>query len=1159
MTLSNIFSSKHIIGKIACLSLVIIIFAGCSTKKNTWARRNFHSMTTKYNIAFNGNESYKEGLNNIMAANKDDYSDLIPMFPISNNSNASSATSNMDRTIEKSRKAIKTHSIKKKPKKNPKKSRDAEYQAFYNQNEFNPALKEAWLLIGQAEFHKADFLGAVGTFTYITKYYQTDKNMVAKAQVWLSRAYTEMDWLYEAEQMLQKINQDDLKSTDLANFAAANATLLLRQQQYREAIPFVEMALSKEKNKKMKQRFTFLLAQLYETVDNQQEAVKKYSDVIKMNPPYEMDFNARIKKAQLEAGSNMDAVLKELRKMAKNSNNKDYLDQIYYTIGNTYLQNKDTVKAIENYNLAAESSTREGIEKAITLIKLGDLYYEQKNYVKAQPAYDGASKIITVEHKEYKRVSKLAEVLGELVVEHNTVTLQDSLQYLSTLSREEQLEIINKVISDLIEEEKKAEEKELAKLQDSQQSPRFVPTTPSALGGSAKWYFYNPSTVSTGKSDFQKRWGNRKLEDNWRRSNKSTSLFAENDFSFEENENDSILTEGGTIPQSGDIMDNKKPEFYLRQIPVTSEQIKLSDDQIASALYSMGTIYKDKLEDLPMAIETYEEFIRRFGGDTRVPEAYFQLFLTETRRGNNAQAEMYRSRILSGYPNTTFAQMLAQPDYVERFALMQKEQDSLYSATYEAYANNNFSAVMNNTAYARKTFPGSKLMPKFLFLEALTIGKTQSSANFEKALNTLVEAYPQSNVSFMAKDIAALIRQGREAQTGTSHGTLLTRRSEELKAELEEQGVTVNQVFSAEKQGKHRLMLISPASQQQIYELMYQVAAYNFTRFMIKDFDLVLNNLDNTHFVLSVTNFESYDETDWYNKSIDTDQTLRKLFSDLQVQRVIISDENFALIKLLGIDDYLLFQAQNLSGSAPTGQLATITQPVAVQPEKPKATETKPGVTPKPDTLPKPEVATPSGNTTPANEPATNVAEPKKEEAKEVKQEEKQPEPAKEVAAEKPVQQQAAQPETPKAEPTPTPVVETPKDEEEKLELYKGLFAYQPEKPHFVAVTILSGKINFDKFKADMDAYNAANYGMLNLSVSLEESGDQRVIIIGSFADANIAKSYLLRMVKERSLFEGLTGSNYRNLLGTQRNLNVMMQNNALNIYNTFMQEYYLK
>lgn len=327
-----------------------------------------------------------------------------------------------------------------------------------------------------------------------------------------------------------------------------------------------------------------------------------------------------------------------------------------------------------------------------------------------------------------------------------------------------------------------------------------------------------------------------------------------------------------------------------------------------------------------------------------------------------------------------------------------------------------------------------------------------------------------------------------------------------------------------------------------MYALMYQVAAYNFTRFMIKEFDLVLNPLDDTRQVLSVTNFESYDEAQWYISSVNKDLTLGDLFRQMGMQEVIISEENFALLRLLGLDAYLLFQAQQLGDRSVSIEAAPVPQaeqpaPIAESQPAPSTAVEEVPVTVLPD---EEQPAPPAEAPQPAEVAADTLSAPETPQAGEASQ------PA-----------EASQPESASAEPV-HPVVQE-LAEEEGLDLYEGLFAYQPDKPHFVALYVLSGTPDFDRFKADMDAYNAQNYAMLNLDVAMETVGGRQVIIIGSFGDANVAKSYLLRMVKEKNLFEGLKGSNYRNLFGTQRNLNVLMQNDALSIYTKFMQEYYLK
>ncbi|MDD4967886.1 MAG: tetratricopeptide repeat protein [Paludibacter sp.] len=1164
--------------------ILIVFISGCSTKKNTWMSRSYQATNTRFNVYFNGYNSYNEGLKNIQKANKEDYSSIIPMYPISRHSNATAATSNMDMTIEKCRKAIKLHSIKIKPAKNYKKANDPDYKLFYNQEEFNPALKEAWLLLGKAEFHKANFLGSVGTFSYIVRHYNNDKDMEATCQLWIVRAYSEMGWIYEAEQLMSKIVQDNLKRSNVGFYASVNADLLLKKHQYKDAIPFLELALTKEKDKSLEQRFGFLLAQLYQKTKDNKAAYEYYTKVIKSNPPYEMEFNARINRAQLDMG-NIASIRKELSKMLKNRNNKEYQDQLYYALGNTYLHHADTAKAIDNYKLSIEKSTRKGIDKAVTLITLGDLYYTKRNYVKAQPCYDEAGKIITNENEDYARVVRLGEMLSELVTQYDIVVLQDSLQKLSAMPESKRLEVINKLIEKLNADEKAAAEKELqdkqAEINNAEDNFTNLPPIGGMPGTAGDWYFYNMDVMRNGMSGFIKKWGKRKLEDNWRRTNKATSIFAD-----EQSAKTLIKDSTDTISKTKEVSDKKKPEYYLRQIPVTPDQIAKSTADIATALFSMGEIYKDKIEDIPMSIKTFEEFIRRFPNDKRVPDAYFYIYLMQTRAGNLSDASLYRTKLINEYPTSKYQKILSQPDYTAQLEGMYKVQDSIYNLTYKAYNESDFKTVYTQVAYIRQNFPLSTLMPKFLFLNALSIGKSETPDKFRTALNELVKNYPLSDVSAMSKDILALMKQGQEAKTGTSSGSLLSRRDENTKTEINE---ISPQSFSTDKLTKHRILFISSANQDQMNKMLYNIASFNFSRFMIKDFDLVVNKMDSTQSALSVTNFESYDEAVWYENSISTDSVLSKLMNDLRVQKVIISEENYGLLKTtFSLKDYLAFQlnppvrkppvllAENKitkkqeivpavkSNGVKVVPVNTVkAEPVKIEPVKTekkieaavtkaeekvtvktheKATDNKPiekpGVKPIENTA---EKATGKTVVKPAEKLIDKTVQasttPKNQDVN-VKGAGVTPKPEEKVT------------------PAPAPVIQPKPD---NVPLFKGLFGYRANEPHFIAIYILSGKIDFEKTKVAINAYNSKNYGLMNLSVSLETFDKRQVIIIGSLTDAQVAKSYLIRMVKEKSIFEGLKGASYRNLLGSQKNLNVLMQQNALNQYFEFMQEYYLK
>jgi tetratricopeptide (TPR) repeat protein len=1075
------------------------------------------------------------------------------MYPISHHSNASSATLNMNLTIEKCRKAIKLHSIKAKPKKDMSKMGSPEYKLFMSQQEYNPALIDAWLLLAKAEFHKGDFLGSVGTFSYIVRHYANDKNVETICQLWMTRAYAEMGWLFEAEQMLSNVSQKNLKVSNTGFFAAVNADLLVKKHQYKEAISFLELALKNEPDKVLQQRFGYLLAQLYHLTKDDKAAFAAYSKVMKLNPPYEMEFNARISRAQLDQG-NINGVRKELNGMLKNRNNKEYLDQLYYALGNTYLHHADTLKAIENYKLSAEKSTRKGIDKAVDLITLGDIYYTKRDYVLAKPCYEEAGKIITNENEDYARVTKRGEMLGELVTQYNVVVLQDSLQRLSAMPEAERLKVVNKIIAKLIADEKTVADKAMKEKQAANElnfNDNFPSVAPIGNNASGNWYFYNVDVVRSGESDFLKKWGKRQLEDNWRRTNKSTSLFAE------ENRVKAVAKDStDTVLNSKNLTDNKKPEFYLSQIPTTKAQLEKSSADIADALFAMGQIYKDKIEDIPMSINTFKDFIKRFPADKRVADAYFYLYLMETRNGNQNEADVFRNKLIKDFPDTKYQKILSQPDYNDRLSHMFAVQDSIYNLTYKAYTESDYATVFKQVAFIRKNYPLSTLMPKFLFLNALSVGKNETPELFKTTLNDLVKSYPQSDVSAMAKDILALISQGKEAQTGTSSGSLLARR--EITTEKEINEISSRQ-FSDDKLTKHRLLLINSLNKEQTDKLLYNIASFNFSRFLIKDFDLGISKLDSVQNVLYVTNFESYDEVTWYLNSLNSDALVTKMISDNHIQKVIISDDNYALLNHpFSLKDYLAFQSDRLEkSSAPQ---TTENKKVVKQEHglvlKEMTAQNQVEVSSKPEInqTHKPVELADNKKEVKAAEKPIELADNKKE----VKAVEKPVEKPKVKAPDKMIQNQIS-PVKQKIAVKPAATVSTVQPKQETVPLYKGLFAYKAEEPHFIAIYILSGTIDFAKIKAAFDAYNATNYGIMNLKVSLETGDKSQVILIGSLTDALVAKSYLLRMVKENNLFDGLKGTNYRNLLGSQKNLNIVIHQNALKEYYGFMEEYYLK
>lgn len=882
--------------KILYILVIGLIITGCSTQKNTKASRAYHQMCTDYNVGFNAENAYIEGQKEINKSAKDDFTQLIEMYPISYKENQTVATSQMERTIEKCRKAIKKHSITKKPKRNKDKWKEPKYQYFYNQEEFVHGVKEAWILLGKAELHKGDFLGAASTFGYIQRHYPSDPEIVCEARIWQARAYGEMDWVYEAWQVFDQIKENDVVKRLNADYAEVKAFLLMKDKNYKEAIPYLQLATKKENNKYLSSRFNYLLGQLYLEQNQVDKATESFKLAVRQSQTYSMEFNARLMMLQCNDESWQKNV-KKLKRMAKNYNNKDYKDQIYTVVGNIYLNHKDTAEAIEAYKTAIEESTRGGVEKAAVLITLGDLYYSQKEYIDAHPCYQEASGILNAEHPDYKRVMKLGEALGELAVNYNTVELQDSLQHLSTLTEEEQLKIVEKII-----EEVKKEEEEAARLAKEAETKGFEESTrPSmsmpTLGGAKDWYFYNQQLKTQGAQQFKQKWGKRVLEDNWRRANKVSTAPSMDEGLGTENEE---LDENGEPiavddPKADDgVPAHHTPEYYLSQIPKDSADIAASNVAIADALYAMAVIYDEKLNDLPMSLETYQEFQRRFAKDSRELEGYYSSYRICGKLENNEEQEAYRQRIITEYPESKYAAVLSQPDYLERTKEMLALQDSLYADTYLAYSKGNFNTVFANYDNMAKNYSMSSLMPKFAFLNALSIGKTQPEEPFYQALTELVEKYPQSDVTPMCKDILALMSQGREAQQGSTHGSILEKREELAQEEMIDEELK-NATFSSEKKTPHYLLLIPRNENVNLNSLLYDLAAFNFTKFMVKDYDLAKRSVGGVTYIAVGT--ESFEETEWYERTMLAEPILQGRITLDQVERIIISDENLKLIE----------------------------------------------------------------------------------------------------------------------------------------------------------------------------------------------------------------------------------------------------------------------
>ena len=435
-------------GGVALLSLVCLVLAvvslGCSTQKNTAASRNWQAFTTRYNVYYNGSEHYKEQLKQMEREYQDDYTRRVLMHPAEALADPKMPQPKGDfkRTIEKMQKAIQLHSITKKPKRRSSTPKD---KAFRAREEFNPFLHNAWLMMGRAQYLGGDFLGAASTFFYISRHFRWLPQVVEEAQLWQVRSYLAMGWLYEAENILTHIKRDKLHGRALQEqYDFVMADYLVRSDKAAEAVPYLREAAASARGSQ-KNRLNFLLGQMYAYLGDKKAAYTAFSRAGKgSSTDYRTKFNARIKQSEVYTGTNIRGEVGALRSMARYERNKEFQDQIYYAIGNLYMSRGDTAEAKKNYSLAVEKSTRGGVDKAMAQIALGNLLFDEHDYVKAQPCYSEAVPLLPDNYPDYKKLKLRSDVLDELATYSGNVELQDSLLALSRMPEEEQLKVADR-------------------------------------------------------------------------------------------------------------------------------------------------------------------------------------------------------------------------------------------------------------------------------------------------------------------------------------------------------------------------------------------------------------------------------------------------------------------------------------------------------------------------------------------------------------------------------------------------------------------------------------------------------------------------------------------------------------------------------------------
>lgn len=905
----KIFECRHI-AAVLVATMTIFVVAGCSTKKNTARTRWWQSFNARYNTYYNGSLAFIDGMEEKESGNKDNFTELIPLYTVGNKASRELGKSNFDRAIEKMEKTIKLHSIKRRPEWTKKRRKTAKDIEWLNRREYNPFLWKAWLLLGKSQFQKGEFDEAAATFSYMSRLYTTQPAINGIARSWLTRSYTELGWLYDAEDVITKMRRDTMHYRAVTDWDYAYADYYVRNKQYNEAVNYLRKVVKHEKRRKQRAREWYLMGQIQTELGDRELAYKAYRKVVAQNPPYEVEFNARIAMTEVMATGRTKQMIRKLKRMAASDKNKEYLDQVYYAIGNIYLTEKDTLNAISAYENGNKKATRSGIEKGVLLLKLGNLYWAKEKYGDAKRCYGEAIGLLDKERPGYKELDDRSKVLDELVPYTDAVYLQDSLQVLASLPETERNKAIDRVIEELKrkeKEEKRAKEEAEAESQlqkqggiGNRQSTSTTASTTTSKQGT--WYFYNPMTVSQGKTVFQQQWGKRDNVDDWQRSNRTVvNLNSENEEGSETPVDSTQVDEQQPLKNNKD-MDGKEGkedpatdphnrEYYLAQIPFSEEQKAESNNIIKDGLYNSGVIFKDKLDNLKLSEKALTRLTTQYADYEKNDEAWYHLFLLYSRLGETAKADECLAKLTNQYPESQWTVLLSDPYFAENARFGIHIEDSLYAATYEAFKADRFGEVKANTKLSAERFPLGVNRPKFIFIDGLGKLNEGDAQACLTSMKEVVEKYPQSEVSEIAGMIIKGVQAGRALYGGKFDlGDVWSRRGATLTAT----DSTTADTLSVERNTGFVFLLAYQPDSIDAKQLLYDMAKYNFSNFMVRNFDIAIDT-DNGISRMMISGFLNYDEALQYARLLYSDTEMAERLTGCR--RIIISEEN---LKLLG-------------------------------------------------------------------------------------------------------------------------------------------------------------------------------------------------------------------------------------------------------------------
>ncbi|MDB5136199.1 MAG: tetratricopeptide repeat protein [Mucilaginibacter sp.] len=687
----------------------MLLLAGCSLEKESALNRGLQNLTAHYNILFNANEILRQKQQSYALSFVDSYNEILSVYQ------DTIAKSSADKDLEEAK--VKGNKI-------------------INIKEQSHYLGDAYLVLGKANYLEGNYFDAVEFFSYVIRSFPKQQNLVQEALVWKARCMIYLNQLPAAKLVLDTAIQGiNTKKGITADVYATKLQYDINVQDYKDAEEMGKKAIHYCREKPQRLRWTFILAQIQELNNENAEAIKNYTSIVKSNASFEMAFNADLNRIRIADNENgvKTSRIDRLKSLIKNENNKDFIDQIYYQIAEIYASNKDIDNAVKNYRLSVRNSKKNQNQKGLSYLRLADIYFKNKaDYVGAKKYYDSTLLNLSPNYPGYQIIQKKSSNLALLADRFGTIAREDTLQMLAQLDEKTRATHIDAMVNRQILQE------QAASLANNAGSNSFNTGGPGAgNSGTSSFYFYNSNAVSQGYNDFKRRWGNRKLEDNWRRSNRANS-----DITTNTSQNiDPDATPDQVNKSKNATTAGSYRQQLIKNLPLTPELLAQSNTRIYNAYFDIANFYRDILGDKKEAIAIYELLLNRFPDTPDKPALYYNLYRLYSDI-DPPKSDKYKDLLLKNYADTPFAKIINDPEYSKRLNDADAGITALYNQVYDDYSKRDYKKTISGIDDMLKQYPNNKWSAQLAYLRAISEGHQEKLTPFKNDLNQILSKYP---------------------------------------------------------------------------------------------------------------------------------------------------------------------------------------------------------------------------------------------------------------------------------------------------------------------------------------------------------------------------------------------------------------------------------